>query len=106
LQSLSFYVIISWLPEILVNEGFSIVAAGWLVSIAQFVSLPATFFTPVLAEKVSNQSWLAFFAGFMYTTGFAGILFGGPTPLLIFWVIWVGIATGASVSLSLTLIGL
>lgn len=105
-QATCFYVIISWLPEILVSEGFSIVVAGWLISYAQFISLPATFFTPVIATKFKNQQLLAFLLGMLFVIGFIGILIGGSSILLIVWVTLLGFTTGATVSLSLTFIGL
>lgn len=106
LQSLAFYVMISWLPEMLQDFGFSIIAAGWLVSYAQFISLPATFLAPLLAERYTNQQGLVLTIGCLYIFGFTGLLIGGNLPLLIFWVTLMGIASGGSISLSLALLGM
>src|SRR5690625_90929 len=55
LQSLVFYVMVSWLPEMMQDFGFTVATAGWLLSYTQFISLPGTFLAPVLAEKFPNQ---------------------------------------------------
>ena len=52
-QSFLFYVTISWLPEILHSHGISMETAGWMLSFTQLVGLPASFFIPVLAGRVS-----------------------------------------------------
>lgn len=106
LQSFIFYVTVSWLPEMMQTFGFSVVAAGWMVSYAQFVSLPATFLAPVLAERFSNQQGIVLGIGGLLTVGFTGLLIGGPLPLIIVWVTLIGLASGASISLSLALLGM
>lgn len=106
LQSFLFYVMISWLPEIMQSFGFSIVTAGWLVSYAQFISLPTTFLAPVLAEKFPNQQGIVLGIGGLMTIGFSGVLIGGPAPLMVLWVTLIGLASGGSISLSLALLGM
>lgn len=105
-QSLLFYAMISWLPEILQSLGFSIVAAGWLVSYAQFIGLPFTFLTPILAERFSNQQGIVLAIGAFTTAGFTGLLFAGPKPLVFLWVTMIGLALGGAISLALTLLGM
>lgn len=106
LQSLLFYVTVSWLPEILHSYGISVAMAGWLVSYAQFVSLPTTFLTPILAEKLSSQKGIVLGIGALMTIGFSGLLFGGSLPLLVLWVTLIGLASGGSISLSLALLSM
>ena len=106
LQSFVFYVTVSWLPEIMQDYGFSVIAAGWLVSYAQFVSLPSTFLAPMLAEKYNNQQGIVLAIGGLLTIGFTGLIFGGPLPLIILWVTLIGFASGASISLSLAFLGM
>lgn len=105
-QSFIFYVTVSWLPEMMQTFGFSVAAAGWLVSYAQFVSLPATFLAPMLAERFANQQGIVLGIGTLLTIGFTGILIGGPLPLIVVWVTLIGLASGASISLSLALLGM
>lgn len=106
LQSFLFYVVISWLPAMLNDFGFSVAASGWLISYAQFISLPATFLAPVLAERFSNQKGIVLAIGGLYLIGFTGLFINGPLVLLVFWVTLIGIATGGSISLALAFLGM
>lgn len=106
LQSFLFYVMVSWLPEMMQSFGFSVAAAGWLASYAQFVGLPATFLAPVLAEKFRNQQGIALGIGVLVTIGFIGLLIGGPLPLIFIWVTLIGFASAGAVSLSLAMLGM
>lgn len=106
LQSFVFYVMVSWLPEMMQDYGFSVTASGWLVSYAQFVGLPSTFLAPVLAEKFKNQQGIVLVIGALMVTGFTGLIFGGPSLLIIVWVTLIGFASGGSISLSLALLGM
>lgn len=106
LQSFVFYVMVSWLPEIMQDFGLSVAAAGWVVSYAQFVGLPATFLAPMLAEKYKNQQGIVLVIGGLLTIGFTGLIFGGPLPLIVLWVTLIGFASGGSISLALALLGI
>src|SRR5699024_5257811 len=55
LQSFLFYTIISWLPEILHSSGLNMTTAGWMLSFAQVIGLPASFVVPILAERATSQ---------------------------------------------------
>lgn len=76
LQSFIFYVMVSWLPEIMQSFGFSVSAAGWLIAYVQFVGLPSTFLAPVLAEKFSNQQGIVLGISGGAAVGFIGLLIG------------------------------
>ncbi|GIN95499.1 putative transporter YycB [Siminovitchia terrae] len=101
LQSLIFYCLITWLPEILYSHGFTRSSSGWMLSIVQFAGLPASFIIPVVAGKMNNQRGLVLGLGTIYLISFTGLLFGGG-PLIYLWVVLVGIAQGAGFSLALT----
>lgn len=105
LQSFLFYCTVAWLPAILqsheINEG----AAGWLVSVMQFISLPTTFITPVIANRLPHQKGIAIVIGIIQLAGILG-LFASETSLLIISIVLNGIAQGASISLALSLLGM
>jgi MFS transporter, CP family, cyanate transporter len=105
LQSFLFYCTITWLPAILQSRGFSEETAGWMVSVMQLISLPATFATPVLANRLSQQKGIAFAIGLIHLAGIIGLFTSEPV-LLYISIALIGIAQGASVSLALTLITL
>ncbi|MCS7458618.1 MFS transporter [Paenibacillus doosanensis] len=106
LQSLAFYVTIAWLPAILHDRGMSTGAAGWMLSLMQFVSLPASFIMPVLAGRRSSQRGLIVFTALVALLGYCGLLLSTSTSLAPLWIILIGIAQGASISLSLALFAL
>ncbi|UOQ49186.1 MFS transporter [Gracilibacillus caseinilyticus] len=105
-QSFLFYVTISWLAEILIAHGFASSSAGWYVAYMQFVSLPATFFTPVIAGKLSDQKPVVAVFGVIGMIGYF-MLYLEPGHLGTFIAITlIGIMLGASISLALALLGL
>lgn len=106
LQSLLFYAMIAWLPEILHDRGMSISFAGWMVSLMQFASLPTTFLVPMLADLYQDQRGLVVGIGVVYMIGITGLLMGGSPGWIPFWIIFIGISQGASISLSLAFLGL
>lgn len=100
IQSLTFYVNISWLPEILQSQGLDPVAAGWMLSIMQFVSIPFSFIIPILAGRNPDQRTLLTVSVVSMFIGYGGLL-AGWTSLNLLWIILIGIAGGANFSLSL-----
>lgn len=106
LQSFLFYSSIAWFPEILRSHGIDTATAGWMVSLMQFASLPSTFLTPVLADRVKQQRGIVAALASVYLIGLCGLLAGGSHTLLAIWMIIIGIGQGSSISLALTLIGL
>ncbi|ABG04525.1 major facilitator superfamily MFS_1 [Rubrobacter xylanophilus DSM 9941] len=105
LQSVVFFVSITWLPAILGEGGLSAVGAGWMVSLMQLVGIPATLLVPVLAARMRSQSALAAGAALLSGTGILGLLFLGG-PLSSVPVVLLGLGQGAAISLALTLFAL
>ncbi|MCY8467276.1 CynX/NimT family MFS transporter [Bacillus atrophaeus] len=100
LQSLIFYTVIAWLPEILQQKGLSSSSAGWMLSLMQFSILPITFIVPILAGRMKNQRILVTITGFLFVTGIAGVLYGSAV-LIPLWVMMIGIAGGCAFSLAM-----
>ncbi|MBB6733090.1 CynX/NimT family MFS transporter [Cohnella zeiphila] len=101
LQSLLFYINVSWLPEILQSRGISGSTSGWLLSLMQFVSLPATFLIPILASRYRRQDVFAGAIALLLFIGYGGLwLAGDRVWLASVWVVLLGIAAGAAFSLS------
>lgn len=107
LQSFLFYVTISWLPEILhTNNGLSMATAGWMLSLLQFLGLPASFIVPVLAGRMKSQRKIVVALFISSILGFSGLLFGTSTLILVTSIVLLGITLGGTFPLALTLIGL
>ncbi|WP_339166970.1 MFS transporter [Paenibacillus sp. FSL R5-0341] len=98
LQSLIFYTTITWLPEILAEQGFSPTSAGWMLSLMQMVSVPVTFIVPILAGRTRDQRMLTTITCSSLIVGYALLLSGLPS-LVTIGVTLAGIGAGASFGL-------
>jgi CP family cyanate transporter-like MFS transporter len=104
-QSLLFFTLIAWLPDMLISRGLSPVEAGVVVSVMQIIGLSGSFFAPIIAVKFRDQVGIIWVLGLMYLVGFS-CLFS-----LTLWINYIGLAIvglglGSSVSMAYTLIGL
>ncbi|MFC0299940.1 CynX/NimT family MFS transporter [Virgibacillus soli] len=106
LQSTLFYITISWLPEILHNYGATLGQAGWLLSLTQFIGLPASFFVPVIASRYRSQGWMVLLMTGFAITGFSGLLFGESTFVMYISIFLIGIALSGNFALALMFLGL
>lgn len=100
LQSLMFYTVLTWLPEILQLNGYSSSGAGWMLSIMQFALIPMTFVVPILAGKLANQKKLSIIVGSLFILGVLGLI-QGHAVVIIIAVMFLGIASGSAFSLSM-----
>lgn len=55
LQSLSFYVVLAWLPDLLTALGSSEAEAGWLLALSQATGLGGTLLVPLWADRLTDQ---------------------------------------------------
>ncbi|TMN23763.1 MFS transporter [Lentibacillus cibarius] len=99
-QSMVFFTMISWLPDILNNNGYTSDVAGWMLSLMQVAFIPFTFITPVIAERMTNQRLLAAITGILVIIGASGLLIGNAI-LITVAVISIGAACGSAFSLSM-----
>lgn len=106
LQSMVYFSLFAWLPEILVQQGISSATAGWMLTLMQFSGLPANFLIPIVADRMANQKGIALGIGLLCLTGLIGMLNGGSYFIIITSIVFVGASLGAALSHSLTLIGL
>lgn len=106
LQSLGYYVVLTWLPEILQEEvGVSAAQAGWLLALAQVVVIPAMFLAPVLADIRPSQYSVVVVAVTLTGAGTLGLLVAAGTATVL-WIVLLGLGQGACFSLALTFFAL
>jgi CP family cyanate transporter-like MFS transporter len=105
LQSMVFYVIVAWLPEILLQQGIGSGQSGWLLSTLQLAVLPFTFIVPIIAGRTSNQRLLIIITFIFMMSGILGLLYGS-TALIVLWVILLGMGVGFAFSLAMMFLGL
>ncbi len=106
LQALAYYVTLTWLPEILQEEGgMSAAQAGWMLALAQVVVIPSMFLAPVLADRRPSQYGVVVAAVTLTGAGTLGLLVAAGTATAL-WVVLLGLGQGACFSLALTLFAL
>ncbi|KMV71515.1 membrane protein [bacteria symbiont BFo2 of Frankliniella occidentalis] len=104
LNSLIYYVLVSWLPALLVDSGFSATEAGSLHGLLQLATaLPGLVIGAVIA-RYHDQRWLAMAMASLWGVSLVG-LWGMPSWAIV-WVSFAGIGSGAAMILGLSLIGL
>jgi CP family cyanate transporter-like MFS transporter len=103
LQSLLFFSLVSWLPDILRDAGQSSSEAGAWLSVAMLCGIAPSLVLPSIAERLPDQRVLAVAATVPWTLGLVGLLVdpAGPTWL---WMLLVGVGQGCGISLVLTLV--
>jgi CP family cyanate transporter-like MFS transporter len=101
LQSLLFFAVLAWLPDLLRGEGLSASTGGLMVGLMQVGGLVATIGMPVLAARRRSQGRLVVFSTALAVIGIAGLLVA-PADLPAVWAMLIGGATGCYLSLALT----
>jgi CP family cyanate transporter-like MFS transporter len=101
LQSLLFFAVLAWLPDLLHSEGLSFSKGGLMVGLLQVGGLIATIGMPVLAARRPSQGRLVVFSTALAVAGLAGLLVA-PAHLTVVWAMLIGAATGCYLSLALT----
>jgi CP family cyanate transporter-like MFS transporter len=105
LQSLAYYVTLTWLPEILIEEGMSAGRAGWMLALTQAVAIVTMFITPVLAGRRPSQRGVVVASVGLSSVGTLGLLVAGSAGSIL-WVVLLGLGQGACFSLALTFFAL
>jgi MFS transporter, CP family, cyanate transporter len=105
LQSLSYYVTLTWLPEILQEEGMGATRAGWMLGLSQAVAIVTMFLAPMIAERRPSQRGVVAVAVGVSGAGALGLLVAGSTASTL-WVVLLGLGQGATFSLALTFFAL
>lgn len=104
-QSLLFFTLITWLPDLFISRGVSAVNAGLIISLMQLVALIGTFLAPILAVRFREQSQMILVLGGCYLVGY-GLLFSPSLAWNIAGISLAGLCMGASLSMAYTLITL
>ena len=95
LQSAIYYCSVSWFPEIMISKGFSSITAGYILSISQILQIPATFFTPLIAEKIKNKLVIPTFIFLCYSISLLGIIFTQNNfYLMLIWMLFFALGGG------------
>lgn len=101
-QSLIFYTIINWLPELLTDHGISIQTSGIYVSILQIAIIPLTFITPIITTKMKSQVPLTLLTSILFMIGVLCLIFVNYKYVWL-GIILIGVASGLAFGLANTL---
>lgn len=103
LQSIAFYVILAWLPDILISKGFSSSEAGWYLSLSQVTGVLGSVLVPVIAAKRDDQR--KYISALILVEAISLIgLWLGTNATVFLWVSGIGFSLGGSFGLALLFI--
>ena len=104
LQALSFYAMLTWLPDVLESQAaVSPVAAGALVAAATMIGAPTALIVPALAARRPSQVGWVLAVSVPTAVAIVGLLVA-PAAAPMVWALLYGLGTGAAFPLSLTLV--
>lgn len=110
IQSLGFYVLIGWLPSMLIDSGLSAAAAGGYLGLATAIGIPSGFAIAPLISKLKSLSLLIVVSSLLTTLGFLllGVLLVSETastsPLLLPVCVLISVGQSATFPMVLSLV--
>ncbi|GAA4223359.1 MFS transporter [Streptosporangium album] len=105
LQSLTFYIMLAWIPTIFRDAGLPADQAGYLLGLTNLAQIAATLTVPVIAGRARSQVPHVTAAALLTIVGYAGVLVA-PTAVPWLWMTVLGLGQGASIALALLIIAL
>jgi len=101
IQSMAFYVGLSWLPSILSDSGYSDESAGFLLALSALVSIVPAFLVPLLAARRAGQEPILVAIVALSAASVLGLIVAeGAAPL---WMVVLGLGQGGALGLALIL---
>ncbi|OSI30915.1 MFS transporter [Neisseria dumasiana] len=84
----SYYGIFTWLPKLLVEQGYTVVKTFEYVLVMILAQLPGYFAAAVLVEKIGRKATLA---GFLFACAVCAYFFGrsDSAAMIMFWGCWM-----------------
>ena len=101
-QSLVFYSLTAWLPTLLQDHGIGASTAGAMLSVFNFTGIASALAVPVLATRRPTQRRLVGPLAGAFAIGLLGLIVA-PRGGAWAWMVLLGFAQGAGISLGLTL---
>jgi MFS transporter, CP family, cyanate transporter len=101
LQSLLYYGVISWLPAIYVERGWTESSAGALVALVNLIALASGIVVPIVADRVGSRRTQLTAIAVVVSAALAGVSVVPDAGSL--WAVCLGFGLGALLPLALTL---
>ena len=103
LQSMVFYILLSWLPAIYRAKGADPSTAGAVLGVVTAVGLVGNLAAPIVATRLHDHRAVMWAASGLTIVGLAAILVA-PTQTALVWACFVGVGTGGAFSIALLLL--
>ncbi len=100
-QSLTFYVILAWLPDLLQDRGMTPAEAGWMLALCQATGILGSAVVPIQAGRLPNQRSIVWGLGAIEAVALLGLLLRAPDQFTFIWAICIGFALGGTFGLAL-----
>src|SRR5690606_38420566 len=100
-QSLTFYVVLAWLPDLLQSRGMSASAAGWMLALSQATGIAGSALIPSFAARRQEQTDVVRPLGGLEALSLLGLLLSGAGWLAAASVAVLGFVMGGTFSLAL-----
>lgn len=104
INSLIYYIVIGWLPSILIAHGFSEAQAGSVHGILQLATAVPGLLVPLVLHRLKDQRGIAVVVALLCSVGSLGLWLMPEHATL--WTLVFGFGSGATMILGLTFIGL
>lgn len=103
LQSMAFYVVLAWLPAIIIDNGYDSSYAGWMLALSQATGIIGSIVIPLWAGKRKDQRLVIGTLIVLECLSLSGLIFPSPT-LIPISVSILGFVLGGTFGLALLLI--
>jgi CP family cyanate transporter-like MFS transporter len=103
LQSMVFYILLSWLPAIYRAKGADPSTAGAVLGVVGIVGLVGNLAAPIAAGRLGDMGRVMWATSGLTILGLAGVLVA-PTQTALVWACFVGVGTGGAFSIALLLL--
>ncbi|MEJ2541269.1 MAG: MFS transporter [Gemmatimonadota bacterium] len=103
LQSLSFYVVLTWLPDLLGAAGVGEAEAGWLLALSQATGVLGTLLVPLWAGRREDQRRIVWVLALLEVVSLGALLVPDVIPPVL-PVALLGFVLGGTFGLALTLL--
>lgn len=99
-QSAGFYLVLNWLPTVLVDAGYSLADSGALLGLTTFIGVPFSLVASYFFTKLKSLASMALLVSMVTAFGYAALMAGPKFAILGCVLIGLGQATTFPLSLS------
>lgn len=100
-QSLTFYVMLAWLPDLLQARGMDAARAGWLLALSQATGIAGSAIIPFRAGRLRDQRRIVVVLAAIEAVSLLGLTLPGAGALAAVWVGAIGFVMGGTFALAL-----